>query len=373
MDGTGTERFDTVIIGGGQAGLAAGYHLKQRGLPFVILDAQERVGDAWRTRWDSLRLFTPARYDKLPGLPFPAPAWSFPTKDEMGDYLETYAERFDLPVRSGVSVDRLSRDGDRYVISAGDRRFDADRVVVSTGANRVPKVPGFASELDPRIVQMHSSEYRGPAQLRDGGVLLVGVGNSGAEIAFELSRTHRTWLAGKESGQIPVRHGTIRARLGFQVFRFIGHHVLTLGTPIGRRALPKLVTKAAPLIRVRKKDLARAGVARVPRVAGVRDGLPLLEDGRLLEVENVIWCTGFRQDFPWIDLPIFRGDGRPVHDRGVAPSEPGLYFVGLVGQYSFSSDVIPGAGRDAGYVADAIASRAPRDRTTTNAAPAAAG
>lgn len=359
MDGTKTERFDTVIIGGGQAGLATGYHLKQRGLPFVILDSQERVGNAWRTRWDSLRLFTPARYDKLPGLPFPAPAWYFPTKDEMGDYLETYAERFDLPVRTGVSVDRLSREEDRYIISVGDRRFEADQVVVSTGANRVPKVPGFASELDPRIVQIHSSDYRNPTQLRDGGVLLVGVGNSGAEIGFELSRTHRTWLAGKESGQIPVRHGTIRARLGFHVFRFVGHHVLTLGTPIGRRALPKLVTHAAPLIRVRTKDLARAGVERVPRVAGVQNGLPLLEDGQVLEVENVIWCTGFRQDFPWIDLPVFREDGRPVHDRGVVPSEPGLYFVGLVGQYSFSSDVIPGTGRDAGYVAKQIAPRAP--------------
>ncbi|MGH2681574.1 MAG: flavin-containing monooxygenase [Actinomycetota bacterium] len=360
MDGTGAERFDTVIIGGGQAGLATGYHLKRLGLPFVILDAQERVGDAWRTRWDSLRLFTPARYDRLPGLPFPAPAWSFPTKDEMGDYLETYAERFELPVRTDVSVDRLSREEDRYVIAAGDRRIEADRVVVSTGANRVPKMPAFSPQLDPGILQMHSSDYRGPAQLRDGEVLLVGVGNSGAEIAFELSRTHRTWLAGKESGQIPVRHGTFRARLGFQVFRFIGHHVLTLGTPIGRRALPKLDTKAAPLIRVRKKELARAGVQRVPRVAGVQRGLPLLEGGQVLDVENVIWCTGFRQDFPWIDLPIFEEDGRPVHDRGVVSSEPGLYFVGLVGQYSFSSDVIPGAGRDSWYVAEMIASRGPR-------------
>ena len=371
MNGS-VEVLDTVIIGGGQAGLATGYHLKRRGLPFVILDAQERVGDAWRTRWDSLRLFTPARYDKLPGLAFPGPAWSFPTKDEMGDYLESYAERFDLPVRTRVSVDRLSREGDRYIISASDRRIEADRVVVSTGANRVPKVPAFAPQLDPGILQMHSSDYRNPAQLRDGGVLLVGVGNSGAEIAFELSRTHRTWLAGKESGQIPVRHGTIRARLGFRVFRFIGHHVLTLGTPIGRRALPKLDTKAAPLIRVRKKELLRAGVQRIPSVAGVQDGIPLLHDGQALDVENVIWCTGFRQDFGWIDLPVFGEDGRPEHDRGVVPSEPGLYFVGLIGQYSLSSDVIPGAGRDAGYVAEKIASRRPKGGSTSDMASTAA-
>ncbi len=372
MDGTDGERFDTVIIGGGQAGLATGYHLKRLGLPFVIVDAQERVGDSWRTRWDSLRLFTPARYDALPGLPFPAPAWSFPTKDEMGDYLETYAERFDLPVRTGISVDRLSREGDRYVISADGRRIEADRVVVSTGANRVPKTPAFASQLDPSIRQMHSSEYRNPAQLRDGAVLLVGVGNSGAEISFELSRTHRTWLAGKESGQIPVRHGTIRARLGFKVFRFIGHHVLTLGTPIGRKVLPKLDATSAPLIRVRKQELSRAGVQRVPRVAGVQDGLPLLEDGQVLEVENVIWCTGFRQDFPWIDLPVFREDGRPAHDRGLVSSEPGLYFVGLIGQYSLSSEAIPGTGRDPGYVAEVIASRSSTDGATATRSTAAA-
>ena len=323
----------------------------------MILDANERIGDSWRKRWDSLHLFTPARHDGLPGLPFPAKAWSFPTKDEMGDYLEAYADRFDLPVRTGIFVDRLSRQGDRYLIFAGDRRFEANRVVVSTGANRVPKVPDFASELDPSIVQMHSSDYRNPTQLGGGGVLLVGVGNSGAEIAFELSRTHRTWLAGKEAGQIPVRHGTIRAHLGFQVFLFVGHHVLTLRTPIGRRALRKLDTKAAPLVRVRSKDLARAGVERVARVAGVRDGQPLLEDGQVLEVENVIWCTGFRRDFPWIDLPVFGEEGRPEHQRGVVPSEPGLYFVGLVGQFAFSSDVIPGTGRDAGFIADAIASR----------------
>jgi putative flavoprotein involved in K+ transport len=358
MDRTqGAEHVETVIIGGGQAGLATGYELKQRGLPFVILDAQERVGDAWRTRWDSLRLFTPAFVDGLPGMPFPGPAWSFPTKDEMGDYLERYAERFDLPIRTGAPVDGLSRDGDRYVLTMGDRRMEADRVIVATGANRVPKVPAFARALDPWILQMHSAGYRNPSQLRAGSALLVGVGNSGAEIALELSRTHRVLLAGKPSGQIPVRHGSRRSHPFFHVFRFVGHHVLTRRTPIGRRLLAKLETKAAPLIRVKSKDLAAAGVERVPRVAGVREGLPLLEDGRILEIENVIWCTGFRQDFPWIDLPIFDEGGRPRHERGVVSSASELYFVGLVGQYSLSSDVLPGTGRDPGHIASVIASR----------------
>ena len=146
---TGAERVDTVIIGGGQAGLATGRELARRGGSFVILDASERIGDAWRTRWESLRLFTPAKYDGLPGWRFPAPGWSFPTKDEMADYLEAYAARFELPVRTGVRVDRLSRDGERFVVSAGARRFEADRVVVASGAHRQPRVPDFASELDP--------------------------------------------------------------------------------------------------------------------------------------------------------------------------------------------------------------------------------
>src|SRR4051794_2528474 len=187
------QHVETLIVGAGQAGLAAGYHLKKRGRPFLILEGSERIGDSWRKRWDSLRLFTPAKYDGLPGMPFPAPRWSFPTKDEMADYLEAYAGRFELPVQSEVRVDRLSREGDLFVVSAGGRRFEADRVVVATGAHRALRVPSFAPALDPRIVQLHSSEYRGPEQLREGGVLVVGAGNSGAEIAFELARTRMTW------------------------------------------------------------------------------------------------------------------------------------------------------------------------------------
>jgi putative flavoprotein involved in K+ transport len=161
MDGAGgSEHVETVIIGGGQAGLSTGYHLATRGLPFVILDANERIGDAWRKRWDSLRLFTPARYDGLPGWQFPAPDWSFPTKDEVASYLEAYAARFDLPVRTGVHVDGISRNVDRYVVAAGNRRFEADQVVVASGAYQRPRVPAFAAELDPGVVQVHSSEYR---------------------------------------------------------------------------------------------------------------------------------------------------------------------------------------------------------------------
>ena len=353
----GSRRFDTIVIGGGQAGLTVGYHLKRRGVPFVILDMHERVGDAWRTRWDSLRLFTPARYAGLPGWPFPAPRGSFPTKDELADYLEAYAAKFELSVRNGVTVDRLSKSGDRFVVEAGGLVYEADHVIVATGAHRTPKVPDFAGELDPRIVQLHSCEYRSPAQLRDGEVLLVGAGNSGAEIAFEVSPAHRTWLAGPDVGQVPAPHGSRRSRLVFPIVVFVFRHVLSNGNPIGRKVGPKLASHGAPLIRRRRNDLASAGIERLPRVVGVRDGLPLLEDDRVLEPANVVWCTGFRQDFSWIELPVFGGDGLPEHDRGVVMAEPGLYFLGLVFQHSFSSDVLPNRGRDAGYIAKHLAKR----------------
>jgi len=268
--------------------------------------------------------------------------------------LEDYAERFELPVRTGVSVDDLSKAGGRFVVTAGDARLEAANVVVAAGAHQIPRVPAFAEDLDSRIAQLHSSAYLSASQLQEGDVLVVGAGNSGAEIALELSRMHRCLLAGPKTGEIPVRHGTLPARFGFRLFRFVGHHVLKVGNPIGRKLGPKLTTKGDPLIRTRRKDLAAAGVEFAPRVVGVQDGLPVLEDGRVVEVANVVWCTGFRTDFSWIDLPVFGEDGRPVHSRGVVESEPGLYFLGLVFLYSVSSDVLPNRGRDAAYIAKHI-------------------
>jgi putative flavoprotein involved in K+ transport len=352
-----TERFDTVVIGGGQAGLTIGHYLAEERRSFVILDANERVGDAWRRRWDSLRLFTPVKFNSLPGLRLQGKKWVFPTKDEMADYLESYAERFELPVRTGVAVDSLAKENGKFVVAAGEVRLTADNVVVATGAHQIPKLPPFAPELDPRIVQVHSSVYRSPGQLQEGDVLVVGAGNSGAEIALELAGSHRTWLAGPRKDEIPVRHGTLPGRLGFRVFRFVGHHILTVDTAIGRKAGPKLLAKGAPLIRTKSKDLEAAGVERVPRVVGVRDGLPVLEDDRALQVANVVWCTGFRTEFGWIDLPVFDDDGRPKQYRGAVEGEPGLYFLGLEFMYSFSSDVLPNRGRDARYIAKHIAAR----------------
>jgi putative flavoprotein involved in K+ transport len=351
----------TIVIGGGQAGLSVGYHLAKRGVPFQILDASARIGDAWRNRWDSLRLFNPARYAGLPGLRFPGRGDVFPTKEQMADYLVDYAQRFRLPVRNGVKVDRLWKEGDRFVMTAGKERFESENVVVAMANYQAPRTPAFARELYPEIVQLHSHEYRNPAQLREGGVLVVGVGNSGAEIAIEAARSHPTWISGKESGHIPWPIDSIIAKFFLvRLVRFFGHHVLTVKTPLGRKLRPKLLATATPLVRVKPQDLVNAKVAKVPRVVGVREGLPLLADYRTLDVQNVIWCTGYRHGFPWIDLPIFGEDGEPIHEDGIVRKIPGMYFVGLHFLFSMSSATLIGVGRDAERIARVIASRTPR-------------
>jgi putative flavoprotein involved in K+ transport len=353
-----TEKVDVVVVGGGQAGLSVGYGLSSRGVSHVILEAHARVGDAWRRRWDSLHLFSPAKYDGLPGLPFPAPAYSFPTKDEMGDYLESYATRFKLPVRTGVTVDRVSRNGSGYIVEAGDRRFEAGHVVVAMATYQKPRVPAFASALDPSIVQLHSSEYRNPDQLQPGEVLLVGAGNSGADIAMDVAPSHSAWLAGRHPGHVPFHLDSLVARVVLPfLFRVVFHRVLTVDTPLGRRARPKVISKGGPLIRVKPADLTRAGIRRVPRVTGVQAGRPQLADGRVLDVANVIWCTGFHPGFSWIDLPVHGADGEPAHERGIVSGQPGLYFVGLHFLYAFSSPMIHGVARDAERIATTIAAR----------------
>jgi putative flavoprotein involved in K+ transport len=357
------EHVETVVIGGGQAGLSVGHHLARQERPFLILDANQRVGDAWRKRWDSLRLFTPARYNALAGMAFPAPAHSFPTKDEVADYLEAYATRFQLPVRTGVRVDRLLREDGRFVVTAGDRSWEADNAVVAMSTFQVPRVPPFATGLSPEIVQLHSAGYRNPSQLQEGGVLVVGAGNSGAEIALEVAGRHPTWLAGKESGHVPFRIEGAAARLVFQplLFRVVGHRVLTVDTPIGRKLRPRLLSHAAPLVRVKPRDLAAAAIQRAPRVIGVRNGHPLLADQQILEVANVIWCTGFGPDFSWIDLPVFgENQNEPTHHRGVVANQPGLYFVGLYFLYAMSSGFLPGVDRDAEHIVHTILARAGR-------------
>ena len=358
--GVRAEHVPVVVIGAGQAGLSVGYHLARRGIRFVILDANERVGDAWRTRWDSLRLFTPSQFDGLDGMPFPAPAGSFPTKDAMADYLEDYADKFKLPLRMRTRVETLMRVDGRYIVVAGEKCFETEHVIVAMANYQTPRTPAFASELDPRIVQLHSNDYRNPTQLREGGVLIVGAGNSGAEIAHELAKNHRVWIAGNDVGEIPFDTQSFVGRriLAAIMLRGVFHRLLTLNTPMGRKARTK-AHGAAPLIRVKSRQLEADGVARTPRVAGIQNGKLRLADGHVLDVSNVIWCTGFEPNFSWIKLPGFDAGSEPQHTRGVAPNEPGLYFVGLSFLYAMSSSMVHGVGRDAKYVVRTIADRLP--------------
>ena len=354
------QHIETLIIGAGQAGLATGYHLRRLDRPFLIVDGNERVGDNWRQQWDTLRLFTPAKYDGLPGLPFPGEPWAFPQKDAVADYLESYALRWNLPVRARTRVDALEeRRGGGYAASVGPDTITCDNVVVATGTfGRTPNIPDFAAELDPSVRQLHSSQYRRPSQLRPGRVLVVGASHSGTDIAYELALTHETVLSGRDCGQIPFQIENHLNRVVLPVMIFLARHLLTRRTPIGRKAMDEIRCHGGPMIRIRREDLAERGVERVPsRVTGVSAGLPVLDDGRVVDAANVVWCTGFRQVFDWIKLPVLQEDGWPSEYRGVVETAPGLFFCGLAFQYAFSSMVLPGIGRDADYMAHLIAAR----------------
>ncbi len=348
-------RFDTVVVGGGQAGLAIGYYLSMQGREFVILDTHHRIGTSWRERWDSLRIFTPASISSLPGMPLSAPAGAFLTKDEVADYLEAYVARFHLPVRLNTTVDTLTREGDHYLLTVGDQRLAAEHVVVATGSYQQSRIPAFASELDPTIIQFHSDEYRNPNQLQEGEVLVVGAGSSGAEIALELVPTRRVWLAGRDPGHRPKNIPPMFR----QLYWWLMHKAINTDNRIGRRFKELSEKGGAPLIGIPKNACERAGMERVSRIVGVQDGKPLLQDGRELSVANVIWCTGYAPDYSWIHLPVFGSEGYPIHARGVVEGEPGLYFLGLRFQYTLTSSFIGGVGRDARYIAEQMAARSP--------------
>lgn len=268
----------------------------------------------------------------------------------------------------------MSRDGDRYLVRYGDHRIEADNVVIASGTfGRAPRLPGFATELDPGIVQLHSSEYHNPSQLRPGGALVVGASHSGADIAYEVAASHETVLCGRDTGQIPFRIEGWLARRVFPLLWFAWTRVLTTSTPIGRKMRPEVREHGGPLLRVKRADLAAAGVELVTeRVCGVRHGRPMLDSGRVLDVTNVVWCTGFQQDFGWITIPVIGEDGWPLEERGVVPSSPGLYFSGLSFQHSFSSMLVGGAGRDAEYVVEHLVSRTPARQPALQDRPAAA-
>ena len=347
------EAHTTVVIGGGQAGLAAGYYLARQGQNFVILDGYSRVGDAWRRRWDSLRLFTPAKFNALPGMPFPADDFYFPTKDETADYLEAYAAKHRLPMRSNTQVVRLEREGEDYRITTHDQSLRAKNVIVATGAYQAPYIPPFAKELDPALPQFHSSAYCNPAQVPVERVLVVGAGNSGAEIALELAKAGRqVWLAGRDVGHIPANQ--LGKYFGGRPYWWFISHVLSINTPIGRKMKAQVLQHGNPLIGSNRKEVLEAGIQPAPRLAGVSAGKPLLQEGGTFEADAVIWATGFRPDYGWIELPIFDEHGFPRHRRGIATGADGLYFAGLPFQTALTSALIGGVGTDAQYITSQI-------------------
>ena len=346
-----TPHTDTMVIGGGQTGLVIGYELAGRGVDFVILDASERVGDTWRKRWDSLELFTPARFNGLPGMPYPGPKDAYIGKNDIADFIETYATSNDLPIRSGICVDRVSREGEHFTLETSAGPMRASNVVIAMADYQVPKVPSFGSSLRSDIVQIHSSHYQNLSQLRDGPTLIVGLGNSGADIGLEVARDRETYIAGHVGAVVPFRvEGWFGRKIGVKLVRFATVKVLNTSTPIGRKARPKLLMGTAPLVRVKPKDLTDAGAIRVPRVTGVQDGLPETADGETLDVSNVIWCTGFEHGFSWIDLPVFDENGAPRHNRGVVDDQPGLYFCGLFFLHALWSETLTGVPTDAQHV-----------------------
>ena len=363
--------FDTIVIGAGQAGLSAGYHLARRGEPFLILDGADRIGGSWLNRWDSLRLFTPAMRDGLPGMRF-AGGYTFPTREEMVAYLQRYAEHFELPVRLGTKVDGLFREDDGFLVTAGTAAFRAGNVILATGVHRVPRVPAFADQLSPEIVQLHSADYRNPGQLRPGTVLVVGAGNSGAEIGIDVAAGHRVLLSGRNVGYLPIEMRGWQGRLAFPLIWWTWEHVLTERKRPGRKVQAKLLEGHSEfLIRQKEKDLVAAGIERVPRVAGVVDGRPQTEDGTVLAVENVIWCTGFENDFGWIDLPGLDASGRIATERGCVPGQPGLYVLGQEFQYMFNSHTVGGVGKDAAHVVRHLARRSTGARRAAPSVPMA--
>ena len=355
------EHVPTLIVGAGQAGLATAYHLTLGGHGCVVLDRNRRVGDQWRERYDSLVLNTPAKRDSLPGLPFPGPARAFPTADQLADYHEDYARRFELRVDGGADVRSVVQEADgSWLVSTSRGTYAADNVVVATGGETHPRLPEVADRLDPGIRQLHSHDYRHPEQLLPGPVLVVGLGQSGADIALEVARAgHEVTVSGKAPGEVPVEIDSVRGRIGFSVLWFVWNHLLTERTPPGRRAKQAVRGgRAAPLLRVKRRHLDEAGVRRLEaRTTDVVDGRPALADGTVLDVANVIWCTGYRQDFSFIHPSPMADDGWPRDEGGVVPDLPGLYFMGLLFQRGFYSMLSGGAGRDARFIARHILAR----------------
>ena len=352
--GPGDGALDVVVVGAGQAGLAIAWQVSRQGLRLLVLEAAAELGQSWRSRWDSLTLFTPAQYDALPGMPFPAPADTYPTKDPVADYLQAYADAFQLPVRLNARVTSLSRSGNGFEVRTADQTFSARRVVVATGPFQVPFIPAAASGLDRAVTQIHSTDYRNPGALPDGPVLVVGGGNSGLQIAEELSASRRVDVSvGANPPMLPQR------LLGRDLFWWLTHLGL-MRVPAESRLGRRVQARGEFVIGTSRRSLKRAGVTFRPRMIGAQGRTVRFADGSTLDVGVVLWATGYRSDYSWISIPGVVRDGRVAHRRGVT-DVPGLYFLGLSWQHTRGSALLGFLDDDASHIVDRIAA----DRAAT--------
>ena len=364
--GRGDDTVDVIVVGAGQAGLAIGWYLARLGLRFQVLEASAELGRSWRSRWDSLTLFTPTQYDALPGMPFPAPADTYPTKEPVADYLRAYADAFRLPVRLNSRVTSLGRSGDGFEVHTADETFSARRVVVATGPFQVPFIPPAAGGLDSTVTQIHSADYRNPQALPDGPVLVVGGGNSGLQIAEELSASRRVDVSiGTSPPMLPQR---LAGRDLFWWLTRLGLMRVPAESRLGRR----VQARGEFVIGTSRRQLKRAGVTFRPRLVGADGRTVRFADGSTLDVGVVVWATGYRSDYSWISVPGVVRNGRVAHRRGVT-DVPGLYFLGLSWQHTRGSALLGFLDEDARHIADRIAAdraaTAPNESTTAPPAP----
>ncbi|MCI3921349.1 NAD(P)/FAD-dependent oxidoreductase [Paenibacillus sp. TRM 82003] len=345
----GLYKVEVLVIGAGQSGLAAGYFLKQEGVSCAILDSGSDIGEAWRTRYDSLVLFTPRRYSSLPGFAFKGDPDGYPTKDEMADYLREYSSQFSLPVFLNTTVFRLEKTPDGFHALTNRESIEAKYVIIATGPFQKPFIPRFANELSNNVYTIHSSEYRNPSQLEDGSVLVVGGGNSGAQIAVELAKEREVFISvGHHLKFLPLK------LFGASIFWWMdktgllhAHRGTLVGSLLEKQKDPVFGRELQAI-------LNQENVALKPKATDAKNDLVFFEDESVLHVQNIIWATGFKADFGWICIPrAFNHNWVPLHARGVSPVQ-GLYFLGLPWLNTRSSALVGGVGKDAEYLVNCI-------------------
>jgi len=347
-NGTRDGLLDAVVIGGSQSGLAMAWHRARQGLRFVVLEAGPEIGHTWRSRWDSLTLFTPAQYDALPGMPFPAPVGTYPTKDPVAGYLQAYAAACDLPVRLDARATHLSPAQEGFEVHTYDDVLRARQVVVATGPFQVPFTPEPARRLDASVTQLHSARYRNPQALPPGPVLVVGGGNSGFQIAEELAAASRRVDLSIASKQ-PVLPQRLAGKDLFWWLTRLGLMRVSTESRLGRR-----MSRRDFIIGSSRRRLQKQGVRFRPRLTGAGGHSVQFADGSTLGADVVIWATGYRPDYSWIHVPGVAWDGQVTHRRGVT-DVPGLYFLGLTWQHSRGSALLGFVNEDAAYLAGRIA------------------